>query len=91
MSAGSSFEAYWVVKNTGMRPWNTRFYFTKVKGDLGYSGTIFLASPVAEGSEYTLHISMTAPTSAGSYNGTYKLVNDDGVAICQFFVAISVK
>jgi hypothetical protein len=91
MDAGSAFEAYWVVKNNGMRTWNSRFYFKKVTGDLGYTGNIFLANPVDAGGEYTLHISMLAPKTAGNYNGTYKLVNDDGVAICQFFVAITVR
>ena len=90
-SPGSLFEAYWVVKNTGVRPWNTRFYFTKVTGALGYSGAIFIDSPVGTGSEYTLHVSMQAPKTNGNYNGTYKLVNDDGVALCQFFVAITVR
>ena len=90
-SPGTPFEAYWVVKNTGMRPWNNRFYFTKVAGPLGYSGIIYVDPPVGQGGEYELHISMAAPNTAGTYKGSYKLVNDDGVALCQFFVVITVR
>jgi hypothetical protein len=91
MSSGEEFVASWVVKNTGMRPWNTRFYFKKLKGTLGNNGVIYLSGPVDKGSEYNLRITMVSPTQTGVYNGTYRLINDDGVAICQFFVAIAVK
>jgi len=88
---GSPFEVFWVLKNTGVRPWNTQFYFKKVTGTLGNSTNVFLPSPVNTGNEFTLQKSMTAPETAGNYNGTYKLINDDGVAICQFYITITVR
>jgi hypothetical protein len=91
INAGSLFDASWVLKNTGMRPWNTSFYFKKVAGTLGGSSVIFVSRSVGTGSEYTFKMDMIAPKTAGNYYGTYKLVNDDGVAICQFYASITVK
>ncbi|MCE1253556.1 MAG: hypothetical protein LWX83_08415 [Anaerolineae bacterium] len=91
MDPSTQFDATWVLKNTGARDWNTQFYITKVTGDLGPSGTFFLANTVVKTDSYTFKVDMTAPRDAGTYNGTYKLVNDDGVAICQFFAVVTVK
>ena len=91
MSIGNNFKAIWKLKNDGMRTWNTEFYIKKVKGDLGPTGTWFLTNTVGVGNEYEFGFNLAAPNSTGTYTGVYKLVNDDGVAICQFFVAITVK
>lgn len=91
MSIGNSFGAIWKLKNDGMRDWNTSFYIQKVRGDLGSSGTFYLPRTVGVGGEYEFRMNMVAPNNTGTFVGTYKLVNDDGVAICQFFVAITVE
>ena len=91
MDPGVDFDAKWTIKNTGARDWNTAFYITKVTGDLGPSGTFYLSNTVAKTDSYTFTVDMTAPNEAGTYNGTYKLVNDDGTAICQFYAVVTVK
>jgi hypothetical protein len=92
MEAGLDFDAKWTLKNTGKRDWNTQFYIAKVRGDLGKDDSIaFLSYDVVQLDSYTYTVDMVAPKDSGTYQGVYKLVNDDGVAICQFYVVITVK
>lgn len=90
LSANEDFDAKFSVKNTGYRAWNTQFYFKKVKGDLGPDTIIHLDRSVAQLDNYDLTLDMAAPDHSGIFVGVYKLVNDDGTAICSMSVGIKV-
>ncbi len=92
LKVGSDFDGKWVVENTGTQTW----FMSSV--DIKYiSGTKFqtkgdlfdLKSDVADGISYTVVIDMLAPSTAGSYQATWALVQGN-LSICTLNVGITV-
>jgi hypothetical protein len=92
LKVGTDFDGKWVVKNTGTQAWG------QTSVDIKYiSGTKFqkygdlfdLKSDVAAGASYTVIVDMLAPTTAGSYNATWALVQDK-LTICTMTLTFKV-
>ena len=95
---GATFTKTWRLKNTGTCTWSG-YSLVLDSGD-GMSGT----SPtpigsVSPGQEFEVSVNLTAPTSAGSYRGYWRIRNASGVLIPvqggtqgkSFFVDIKVE
>lgn len=84
---GLGFDLVFTIKNTGDRTWTTSFYLKFASGISGKSHSgqavtlAYLPHAVAPGETVQIVIDMIAPQSAGSYNSTWTLINDDGTSI----------
>lgn len=88
-SAGDSFTKTWTLRNTGYCDWNEDYHLvfksgTQMDGD----DDVLFGIEVDPGEEITLSLSLTAPSTAGTYTGYWQLETDDDV---KFGSALSVK
>ena len=91
--AGAGFTKSWRFKNTGTCTWNTNYKLVFKSGDqMGAPASKALSGDVAPGESVDIGIDMTAPASAGTYQGYWKLVDDNGEnLINNIWVKIIVK
>lgn len=90
--AGDAFDISWSFQNTGLRAWNTQFYFNYVSGPDSPKGgkNRFIASKVAVGDTVTFTLDMVAPSTPGIYVVKWGLINDDGVTFYPFYYSFAV-
>ena len=91
--AGEGFTKSWRFKNAGTCTWNTNYKFVFKDGDkMGAPANNPLSTEVAPGETVDIGLNMTAPASAGTYQGFWKLVSDEGEnLINNVWVKIIVK
>ncbi len=78
--AGTVFTKTWRIKNIGTCTWSTDYSLAFVSGtQMGGTSPVKLPNSVAPGSTIDLTVSMTAPSSAGTYQGNWELKNASGV------------
>jgi len=79
MSPGQTFVKTWTLQNTGSCTWDTGFTMRFFSGSLmsGSSGTV--SSAVAPGQQGNVSVTLTAPTTAGTYQGNWRLADDSGI------------
>lgn len=88
---GATFTKTWTLKNVGTCTWNTNYKLVFVSGNaMGGSASKNLTSSIAPGQSVSLSVSLTAPSSAGTYKGVWNLQGDDGVNFANFWVQIKV-
>lgn len=76
---GARFLKIWRVLNSGEEPWPAGSRLVYASGDvLGGAASVSLAEPVAPGDTVELGVSMTAPSLAGSYHGSWQMQAPDG-------------
>jgi hypothetical protein len=79
ISAGSSFVKTWRILNSGTCTWDTGYQLFFSSGNsLSAPSSINLPDTVAPGQTVDLSVDMVAPSSAGSYRGSWLLRNDSG-------------
>jgi len=79
IQAGAGFTKTWTIQNTGTNTWsNDGSYRWKFDGgdQMGAPAYVTPSSNVSPGSNYTFSVSMTAPSSAGSYQGYWQMQHD---------------
>ena len=75
--AGSTFTMEWKVWNTGTCEWDWRYQLVSVSGNNMY-GIPQDHNPIAAGGTTTLKVTMTAPSTAGTYTGTWQMNDGAG-------------
>jgi heat shock protein HslJ len=87
VTPGQSIVKTWRVKNTGTCTWINGYKLTYAYGntaDASMGGKpVPIASPVAPGATADLSVSLTAPTTPGTYQGFWQMVNDKGTPFGQ--------
>jgi len=77
--AGAGFTKSWRFKNTGTCTWNTNYKLVFKSGNqMGAPASKSLSGEVAPGETIDIGVNMTAPASAGTYQGNWKLIDDNG-------------
>ena len=73
---GASFVKTWALQNTGTCTWDTGFTIRFFSGDQmgGTSGPV--TSSVAPGGQTDVSVTLTAPLTAGTYQGNWRLADD---------------
>ena len=80
MAPNTAFTKMWRIRNDGTCTWTTAYsvYFDSGT-QMGALASIPLTRNVYPGETYDISISMTAPASAGTYTGNWKLKDQSGV------------
>lgn len=89
---GADFDAVWVLKNTGIKPWDkTEIDLTYVSGTKmqKYQDSIDLPQNVEPGDPITLRVDMLAPGDKGTHTTTWAL-KKSGATLCSFSLTIKV-
>jgi hypothetical protein len=76
--AGATFTKTWSIKNTGTCAWSSAYSLKFVSGSQMSGATTAISSAVAAGNNANISIAMTAPTTAGTYAGYWRMVNASG-------------
>ena len=77
--AGDPINKSWRFKNTGTCTWNTDYKLVFKSGDqMGAPAQKPLSGDVAPGETVDISVNMTAPAAPGTYQGYWKLVDDEG-------------
>jgi len=77
--AGNSFTKTWRIRNSGSCTWDTRFDIAFVDGTQMSSTKVWdLAKEVKPGETVDISIDLTAPTTVGSYQAYFQMVNPNG-------------
>lgn len=92
IKAGKSFVKTWSIQNNGTCAWSTSYKFAFISGDAMNGTSVAIASAVPAGQQAQISVTLTAPASAGSYKGYWRMQSDQG----QYFgdspwVAITVS
>ena len=83
VSPGQVFDKTWALMNTGSCAWTTAYSMTFVSGErMGGSSTL-LTQAVPAQQQANVTVKLTAPTTAGTYTGYWRLANSQGSAFGQ--------
>jgi hypothetical protein len=78
MAPGASFVKTWAIQNTGTCTWSTSYKLVFLSGSqMGGAATALTAS-VAPSQQVNVSVSLTAPTTSGTYTGYWRLADDKG-------------
>ncbi len=89
VTVGTNFDKSWRLQNIGTCTWNSNYRVVFYSGDqMGGLNSQLLNATVAPGEIIDIIIDQTAPGSAGTYKGVWKLQDDSGVVFAQFWVQI---
>jgi hypothetical protein len=76
---GAAFTKTWTLKNAGTCTWSTGYSLVFDSGSqMGAPASVPLTAAVAPGATVTLSAAMTAPSTVGSYQGSWKLATPAG-------------
>jgi hypothetical protein len=77
-SANTSIDKQWLVKNDGTCDWDATYKLKWVGGDPMSVNTEQSLYPARAGTQATLRIIFTAPTTAGEYESAWQATDPDG-------------
>lgn len=80
--AGTKFDIAWTIKNTGTTTWNTNYSYGYLSGAKYFEKLTYnLRQEVKPGEEITILVDAIAPSTSGSYDTLWAILNDSGSAI----------
>ncbi|MDI6769484.1 MAG: NBR1-Ig-like domain-containing protein [Anaerolineales bacterium] len=88
---GAAFTKIWRLKNAGVCKWTTAYALVFDSGNaMGASSPVYLTGDVLPGQTVEIQVPMTAPATAGTYTGYWKMRNAAGVLFAKVWVKIDV-
>ena len=79
MQPGQAFTKTWRLQNTGTCTWTKDYSMAVFSGEaMGAPSVVAMPSSVAPGQAIDISADLTAPNSAGTYQGNWKLRNKEG-------------
>jgi hypothetical protein len=81
MDPGETFTKTWKVQNSGSCAWDAGFKFQSTGGNVMGASAFTLPASVAAGATTDISVAMTAPGTAGTVRGNWRMSNTSG----QFF------
>ena len=76
LTIGSTFTKTWTIKNTGTCTWTSTYKLKYASGSQMSGTTTSIGSTVAPGSSINVSVTMTVPSTTGTYTGYWRMVND---------------
>ena len=83
LAPNEAFTKTWSLQNSGSCPWSTSYSLAFVSGSAMSGSTTALASAVSSGGQINVSVALTAPSTAGTYTGYWKLQNASGTSFGQ--------
>lgn len=80
LTPGSTFTKTWSLQNTGSCNWTTSYSIVFYSGNSMSGATTALSDTVSVGSSGNVSVELTAPSTAGSYTGYWRLQNSSGTS-----------
>jgi len=80
VSAGSNVDKQWLVNNSGSCNWDSSYRLKLIGGDALGAVTEQVLYPARAGTQSTIRILFTAPTTSGTYQSAWQAFGPDGVA-----------
>jgi hypothetical protein len=90
LAAGSTFTKTWSIKNTGTCSWTSTYQIKFASGSQLGGASTAIGSAVAPGNSINVSVSMTAPSTSGTYTGYWRLVNDSSTFFGGY-VTVNIK
>jgi hypothetical protein len=87
VAPGHVFDKTWALLNTGSCAWTTAYTMAFVSGERMGGNNTPLAQSIASQQQANVTVKLTAPTTAGTYTGYWRLANSQG---SQFGQQVSV-
>src|ERR1700690_1856709 len=79
INPGATFVKTWRLKNTGVCQWNTSYSLVFVSGQqMGATTSVGFPKTVLPGQTVDLTVTLTAPTTGGTFRGFWQLKNSAG-------------
>ena len=78
MAPGATFVKTWALQNTGSCTWDTSYKLVFISGDQMGGASTNLTASVAPSQQVHVSVSLTAPSTAGTYTGYWRLADDQG-------------
>jgi len=78
IAAGKSFDKTWTLQNTGSCAWNTSYKLAFFGGEGMGGSAASVPTTVSSGGQVNITVKLTAPSSTGSYTGSWRMQNDKG-------------
>ncbi len=78
MTSGQTFTKTWRVRNSGTCPWLAGFKLNFTSGEAMGGSSVSLAGDVQPGNEINVSVPMTAPDTAGTYRGNWRMTDAIG-------------
>jgi hypothetical protein len=86
MTPGQNFTKTWRLRNTGSCSWSTAYDTVFVDGNaMGGQAAVPLAGSVPPNGTVDISVSLSAPSTNGTYRGNYRLRNDKDVLFGSVF------
>ena len=83
VSPGQVFDKTWALMNTGTCAWTTAYSMIFVSGERMGGNSTVLPQAVPSQQQANVTVKLTAPTTAGTYKGWWRLANSQGSAFGQ--------
>ncbi len=90
LTPGQDFQKTWKLQNTGSCGWSTSYRLVFVSGEAMHGASTRVGSSVPPGSRTDVSVDLTAPGSAGTYSGTWRMQDDSG-QLFGTFVTVVIK
>ncbi len=91
VTAGQTLTKTWRLKNVGTTTWSTAYSLVFYSGNqMSGPNSVNLPKTVVPGDEVDVTVSLTAPSSAGTYVGNWVLRNADGINFYPVYIKIVV-
>lgn len=78
IAPGAGFVKTWALENTGTCTWSTSYKLAFLSGSQMGGAAKALSASVAPSQQVNISVSLTSPTTAGTYTGYWRLVDDTG-------------
>jgi len=79
MNPGASFTKTWSVRNSGSCAWESGFKLAFIGGEVIGGSSLTLGRTVNSGAEVELSVDLTAPASAGTFLGNWRMATANGI------------
>lgn len=88
VTPGQNFAKTWKLQNTGSCTWSASYRLVFVSGDAMGGRSTRVVTPVFPGNRADISVDLTAPDSAGTYSGTWRMQNPDGQLFGTFITVV---
>lgn len=80
LTPGATFTKTWSLQNAGTCTWSTSYSIVFYSGNAMSGVTTALSESVSSGGSESISVEMTAPSTAGTYTGYWRLQNASGTS-----------